>query len=52
MNGDVVLYSPDSGKRVRTLRTPIGWTIVAWSPDGKTLVAGSEGGSVSLWDIH
>lgn len=52
MNGDVILFSPDSGERMRTLRTPIGTTIIAWSPDGQTLAAGSEGGSVLLWNLY
>lgn len=51
-NGDVILYSPGTGKQVRTLRTPAGITIVAWSPDGKHLAAGSEDGSVLVWDFH
>ena len=51
-NGDVTLYNPDNGSRIRTFRTPVGSTIVTWAPDGRTLAAGSEDGSVLLWTIH
>jgi WD40 repeat protein len=50
-NGDVILYSPHTGKQVRTLSTPAGNTIIAWSPDGKRLAAGSEDGSVLVWNF-
>lgn len=52
LNGDVTLYNPNTGSRVRTFRTPAGSTLVAWAPDGRTLAAGSEDGSVLLWTIH
>src|SRR5262249_54483255 len=47
----VLLYDLPSGKRRYTLRGYVAGTEDPFSPDGKTLVARTIDGAVTLWDV-
>ncbi len=44
------IWDLDSGKEAFSLAT-IGVVCVAFSPDGRRLATGSDGGSVEVWDL-
>lgn len=47
----VQLLDAHSGDPVAVLRHDYGYCVLAFSPNGKVLAAGSEDGIISLWDI-
>jgi WD40 repeat protein len=52
-DGLLFLWSTASGRKVYDLAGHSRqWPLVSFSPDGATLAAGGEGGSVNLWDVR
>ncbi len=45
------IWDVASGSELRTLEHPGYVFAVAFSPDGRTLVSGSDGGTLKLWDV-
>lgn len=48
---DVVLWAPEDGTVSRTFRHDAPVRAVAFSPDGRTLAAGSSDATIQLWDV-
>ncbi len=49
--GEIKLWDADKGTEVRTLKGHAGWVKrVAYSPDGKRIVSGSQDTTLKLWD--
>ena len=48
----ITLWEVVSGRKARTLTGHTGWvTSIAFTPDGKTLVSGSQDGTAVLWNV-
>ena len=51
-DGQIRIWEPETGKVVATLKGGERWVrSVAWSPNGRSLLAGSEDGTIRIWDL-
>ncbi|KAL2911525.1 60S ribosomal subunit assembly or modification protein [Polyrhizophydium stewartii] len=51
MDGKLFVFRVDTGKLVQTLEGPSEITWIDWHPKGNVILAGSEDGSVWMWQI-